>query len=74
MRSLLTVRPAAENTRSEGTDVPGMAKYFRARFASLGNLPSLTFHHAVGLESRSGGGSFRKLSTSFSMSSVLLVV
>lgn len=31
VRILLTVRPAAENTRSDGTDVPGMHKH-------LGNL------------------------------------
>ncbi|WP_263431851.1 hypothetical protein, partial [Klebsiella aerogenes] len=27
VRSLLTVRPAVEKTRSDGTDVPGMHKY-----------------------------------------------
>ena len=37
MRSLFTVRPAAENTRSDETDVPGMHRYRRATFASLGN-------------------------------------
>lgn len=75
VRSLFTVRPAAENTRSAGTDVPGIVRYLRARLATLGNLPSFTFHHSVGLESRSGGGgSLRKLSTSFVTSSVLLLV
>ena len=74
MRSLFTVRPAAENTRSDETDVPGMHRYRRATFASLGNRLSLTFHHSVGLESRSGEGSLRNMSTSFSMSLLQLVV
>lgn len=72
MRSLFTVRLAAENTCSDETDVPGMHRYRRATFASLGNLPSLTFRHSMGLESRSGEGSFRNMS--ISMSSLLLVV
>ena len=36
-RSLVTVSPAAENTRSEGTDVAVMHKYLRANLARRGN-------------------------------------
>ena len=36
---------ARENTRSEGADDPGIAKYLRASFAIVGNSPSCIFHH-----------------------------
>lgn len=36
------ISPAAENTHSGGTDIAGMQR--RTSFASLGNLPALTFH------------------------------
>ena len=53
MRSLFTVRPAAENTRSDETDVPGMHRYRRATFASLGNRLDKTLDSKV-LSRRSG--------------------
>ena len=36
-RSLVTISPAAENTRSEGADVAVMHKYLRANLARRGN-------------------------------------
>ena len=58
--SLVTVSPAAENTRSEGINVVVMHGYLRANLASLGNLIPFTLHQSVGVQSRGGGGSLRK--------------
>lgn len=66
MRSLFTVSPAAENTLSEGTDVPGMHKYCLARLANLGNRLAFSFHQSTGLISRPMGLSLRKFLTSVS--------
>ena len=49
--SLVTVSPAAENTRSDGTEVAGMQRYCRANFDSPGNLLPFTFHQSAGLYS-----------------------
>ena len=40
--------PATENTRSDGADVAGIAKYLRAAGDSALKLSSLSFHHCSG--------------------------
>ena len=47
--SLVTVSPAAENTRSDGAEVAGMQRYCRANFDR--NLLPFTFHQSAGLYS-----------------------
>lgn len=58
--SLFTVSPAAENTLSDGTDVPGLHKHCLADLASLENLSMFVFHQLTGLTSRGVGLSQRK--------------
>ena len=45
-RSLLTRMSQAENTRSEGTEVAVMQRYFLAKVERIGNRSALTFHHS----------------------------
>ena len=45
-RALLSSRPVAEKSRSDCTEVAGMARYFLARAAALGNAFSLRRHHS----------------------------
>ena len=42
--SLVIVKPATENARSDGTSVAGIAKNFLARIANFGNLTKSTKH------------------------------
>ena len=49
-RRLVTVSPATENNRSEGTDVAVMHRYLRAYVACQGNLIPFTFHQPVGVQ------------------------
>lgn len=44
----LTSPPAALNTRSDGTDVPWIAKYLRAIRASFGNKWAFAFYQSSG--------------------------
>ena len=43
-RSLVTVSPAAKNTRSDGTEVAGMQRYYNFDR----NLLPFTFHQSAG--------------------------
>ena len=45
-RSLLTKIPAVEKTRSEGTDVAGIASIFLATKESRGYFWAFSFHHS----------------------------
>lgn len=67
-RRLAIVKPAAENTLSDGADVAGTHNTLRASFDMIGSLGLLFFHHSRGLRytvqthevfflSRSGTGS-----------------
>jgi hypothetical protein len=46
--NLLTSNPVAENMRSDGTDVPGILRYWRASTDNLGYLILFSFHHFKG--------------------------
>ena len=46
LRSFVTIKPAAENILSDGTDVDGTTKFRRARTESLEYLSEWSFHHA----------------------------
>ena len=59
VRSRFTVSPAAEKTRSDGTEVAGVHRLHCANLASLGYLSALFFHQSVGFESRGGGWALR---------------
>ena len=75
MRFLLsdTSCPAFENNLSDGTDDPGMHRYFFASCCSRGNLFSLFFHHSSGFLIRSILGSSKYCRTSISESDVLVL-
>ena len=55
LRSLVTVNPATENTRSEGVEVAGLQSMLRATVASRGNLHSFPFHQFSGDSLRATG-------------------
>ena len=42
---LLTIKPAVEKIRSDGTEVAGTHSSLRASFVIIGNLSWLDFHH-----------------------------
>ena len=44
------VKPAVENSLTEGADVAGMANICRANLARFGYIVSCALHHASGLE------------------------
>jgi hypothetical protein len=46
--NLLTSNPVAEKMRSDGTDVPGILRYWRASTDNLGYLILFSFHHCKG--------------------------
>ena len=53
--NLLTRRPAAENWRSDWTDVAGIDKYLQAKRPMFGNDDALRDHHSSGAASESSG-------------------
>ena len=65
--------PAAENNLSEGTEDPGIHKYFLATLCSFGNLTELFFHHSSASLERSMFCSSKYLHTSI-VASVCVVV
>ena len=46
LRSLVTINPILENTRSAGVDVAGIAKYCFANWDRHGNDDDFIFHHS----------------------------
>ena len=46
--NLLTSNPLAENMLSDGTDVPGILRYWRTSIGNLGYLILFSFHHFKG--------------------------
>ena len=48
-RRLAIVKPAAENTLSDGADVAGIHRTLRASFDKISSLALLFFHHSSGL-------------------------
>ena len=59
-RFLLNISPATENTRSEGTLVAGMHRYFLDNLYISGYLSLLFFHHKIALYSLFTTGSCNK--------------
>ena len=63
-RSFVTVPPAVEKTRSDGTDVAGEQRTRRASIANFGKFAELTFHQSNGLILVLTGLSFAYISSS----------
>eukprot|EP00117_Sycon_ciliatum_P031120 scpid63072/ scgid24399/ len=63
VRSLFTIIPAEEKTRSEGTDVAGEHNSWRATEDKSGYRPELAFHHCNGSVEEGAGRSEKNIAT-----------